>query len=54
VIFGAEGSASLWHGLAKWYKGDNDGAIADCDKAIQLDPKDPSSYISRAHKHAAI
>lgn len=34
---------------AKLGKGDLDGAIADCDRAIQLDPKLPGAYINRGY-----
>src|SRR6266513_1572181 len=34
-------------GLAKEAKGDHDGAIADYNRAIELDPKQPRSYMNR-------
>ena len=34
-------------GLAKEIKGDHDGAIADYNRAIELDPKQPRDYINR-------
>ena len=34
-------------GLAKETKGDHDGAIADYNRAIELDPKQPRAYMNR-------
>ena len=34
-------------GLAKEAKGDHDGAIADYNRAIELDPKQPRAYMNR-------
>src|SRR5437763_16770801 len=34
-------------GLAKETKGDHDGAIADYNRAIELDPKQPKAYRNR-------
>jgi tetratricopeptide (TPR) repeat protein len=35
-------------GVRKQEKGDLDGAIADCTKAIELDPRDAESHVNRA------
>jgi Flp pilus assembly protein TadD len=34
-------------GFAKQAKGDVDGAIADFNRAIELDPKQPRAYMNR-------
>jgi lipoprotein NlpI len=45
--------AYLWRGNAYRAKGDPDHAIADYDKAVQLDSKDKMAYLGRANAHAA-
>ena len=34
-------------GVAKWRKGDLDGAIADYNRAVELNPKDTAAYYNR-------
>jgi len=41
-------------GLAKGKLGDFEGAIADCDKAIELNPKSASAYNNRSINKASL
>ena len=34
--------------------GDHESAVADCDRAIELEPRFPNAYVNRGHALAAL
>ena len=53
IRFGSGSIAYSNRGVAKKAKGDLDGAIADYNRAIELDPKDASAYYNRGNAKKA-